>query len=72
MHGPQSPHAASPLSQHPASYGPPYGTSHAPVVCMQQTTIVVKAPFRHGIHVVLDVLTCGIWLPVHLLCWAAR
>lgn len=23
--------------------------------------------FNHGIHIILDILTCGMWLPVHLL-----
>ncbi|GAA1525246.1 hypothetical protein [Nocardioides humi] len=27
--------------------------------------------FNHGIHIILDVLTCGLWLPVHLILWAA-
>ena len=25
--------------------------------------------FNHTVHLVLDVLTCGAWIPVHLLCW---
>lgn len=26
--------------------------------------------FNHGVHVILDIVTCGLWLPVHLLLWA--
>ena len=26
--------------------------------------------FNHGIHILLDVLSCGLWLPVHLILWA--
>jgi hypothetical protein len=26
--------------------------------------------FNHGPHVILDLLSCGLWLPVHLLLWA--
>ena len=26
-----------------------------------------KGPFRHGFHVALDVISCGLWLPVHVL-----
>ena len=25
--------------------------------------------FNHGLHIVLDVLTCGLWLPIHLIMW---
>jgi hypothetical protein len=32
--------------------------------------VMVKAPFNHTVHIVLDVLTCGGWLVVHLICWA--
>lgn len=28
--------------------------------------------FNHTIHFVLDIVTCGAWLPVHLLCWILR
>jgi len=28
--------------------------------------------FNHGIHIILDVLTFGLWLPFHLLCWACH
>lgn len=38
------------------------------VVYVQQN--VVKAPFKHGLHLVLDVVTCGLWLPIHLIAWA--
>ena len=28
--------------------------------------------FDHTIHLVLDILTCGAWFPIHLICWACR
>lgn len=30
--------------------------------------VFVKPPFNHGFHLVLDVLTCGAWIPVHIIC----
>lgn len=27
----------------------------------------LKTPFKHDFHVILDVLSCGFWLPVHIL-----
>lgn len=45
-------------------------------VNVRQTTYVdggyYKAPFNHAIHIVLDVLTCGSWIPIHLICWACH
>ena len=35
-----------------------------------QQAVVVRAPFRHGIHLFLDLITFGAWLPIHLLCFA--
>ncbi len=39
---------------------------------LQQATYVnIRGPgFNHGLHFVLDLITCGAWLPIHLLCWA--
>jgi hypothetical protein len=47
----------------------PYYPQPPPVVYVQQP-IMVKAPFNHTVHIVLDVVTCGTWLPIHLICWA--
>ncbi len=45
-------------------------------VNVRQTTYVdggyYKAPFNHTVHIVLDVLTCGSWIPIHLICWACH
>lgn len=45
----------------------------------QTTQVVVgggggyyKAPFNHVPHVILDVITLGLWLPIHLICWACH
>lgn len=45
----------------------PYYQAPPPVVYVQPT--MLKAPFNHTPHIVLDVLTCGGWLIVHLICW---
>jgi len=39
------------------------------MVMHHQTTVVVKAPFSHGKHLVVDLLTCGGWIPIHILLW---
>jgi hypothetical protein len=31
-----------------------------------------KAPFNHALHLVLDLITCGAWVPIHLICWACH
>lgn len=33
---------------------------------------MMKAPFNHGVHIVLDFVTCGAWIPIHLICWAVH
>ncbi len=58
--------------QQPYPYPYPYPPQQMPAIYIQQNagTVVVKAPFNHGVHLVLDVITCGAWLPLHLLIWA--
>lgn len=72
--GPYGGYGPPPPMQQPYGYGPPqpygYGPPGPPMVVVQQTTNIVKAPFKHTVHVVLDVVTCGGWIPVHLICWA--
>lgn len=37
----------------------------------QDTRVDVRGPgFNHALHIVLDILTCGMWIPIHLICWA--
>ena len=51
----------------PQGYGPPsYGAPLQQVVIVQQpgATIIQKAPFNHGLHLVITLCTCGLWLPV--------
>ncbi len=43
------------------AYGPPYGPATGPVF------INVPRPFNHGLHLVLDAVSCGLWIPVHVL-----
>jgi hypothetical protein len=39
----------------------------APVV-----NVNVARPFNHGVHVILDLATCGFWIPVHVILWAVH
>ncbi len=61
-------------------YGPPpqqgygYGPPPPPqtVVYVQQNAmpapvVVMKAPFNHGLHLVITICTCGVWLPVWII-----
>ncbi|HVH46111.1 MAG TPA: hypothetical protein VM925_27365 [Labilithrix sp.] len=62
----------------PYGYGPPLPQHYpqhphytpTPAAYVQQTTLIFEPPFKHTLHVVLDIVTCGIWIPIHLLCWA--
>ena len=47
----------------PPWYPPP------PQVVVYNNNVQRPPSFSHGIHIVLDVLTCGAWLPFHLLIW---
>lgn len=43
----------------------------------QTTQVVVgggyyKAPFNHAPHIILDILTLGFWLPIHIICWVCH
>ena len=39
----------------------------------QSTYVDVRgAGFNHGLHIVLDIITCGAWIPIHILCWVLR
>lgn len=31
-----------------------------------------RDPFNHGAHIILDILTLGLWLPIHMICWACH
>lgn len=46
--------------------------SHTNVVTNTQVVVHGGRPFNHAIHLVLDLFTCGGWLPIHLLCWVLR
>lgn len=69
---PQGPYGGYPPNQYPPPQHGYYQPQQQPVVYVQQTTAVVKAPFNHGVHIVLDVVTCGGWIPIHLICWAVH
>lgn len=64
----------------PQQYGPPpqqasgyYSQPQAPqVVVVQSPPVVVRVPFNHTPHIIIDLLTCGAWLPVHLILWACH
>lgn len=36
---------------------------------MQRPVVMMKPPFNHGAHLVIDLLTCGAWIPFHLILW---
>lgn len=36
----------------------------------QQPYVIPPRPFNHGVHVILDFCTVGLWIPVHVLIWA--
>ncbi len=66
------------MNQPPYGYRPPppppqygYGYQPPPQVVYVQTQLV-KAPFSHGGHIVLDILSCGMWIPLHLIIWACH
>jgi hypothetical protein len=53
--------------------GPYYQQPHVHVIVQQQPQMMfVKAPMNHGLHIVLDVVTCGAWIPIHFICWLCR
>lgn len=66
-HYPQGYPQQQPYYQHQQPYQPPQQQ-----IFMMQQTAILKAPFNHGIHIVLDVLTCGVWIPVHIICALAH
>jgi hypothetical protein len=53
----------------PYPYPPPYPSQQ---IIQVVQSVQIKASFNHAPHVVLDVLTCGVWLPIHLICWACH
>jgi hypothetical protein len=57
-------YGAPPPQQH---YYPPQPPA---VVYVQQQPMFIKAPFNHTVHIILDIVTCGGWVPIHLICWA--
>jgi hypothetical protein len=58
------------------SYGPPPPLAYQPPPqywpTAQHVTVNMPRPFNHGLHVVLDLLTCGFWIPVHILLWVVH
>lgn len=68
---PQQPiaHHGYPQAPQPYGYPAPHMMAPHPLVVVQQsnTTITQKAPFNHGTHFVITLLTCGAWLPVWIL-----
>jgi predicted RNA-binding Zn-ribbon protein involved in translation (DUF1610 family) len=53
-----------------AAYQPqPLVVSSPVYVQSVQQVVIPRADFNHGIHLLLTVLTCGLWLPVWILAW---
>lgn len=67
-YGPPPPGSPYPQYQQPQYQQQPY---YPPQVVYVQNT-VIKSPFNHTVHIVFDVLSCGSWLPIHLICWACH
>lgn len=72
-------------SQYNPEFGPPrYGNeevsnsyiprpyAYPPPPPIQNTYIQVSQPFNHALHILLDFVTCGFWLPVHMVLWATH
>ncbi len=74
--GPNPAHLPPHLTQPPTEQswvGPPPPQAYAPpqqyFPTAQHVTVNVPRPFNHALHVVLDLITCGFWIPVHILLW---
>ena len=37
-----------------------------------QVNVSNRSRFNHTPHIILDVFTIGLWLPIHLICWASH
>jgi hypothetical protein len=74
MYGQPPPGPQGPWGGYPPPQQQPYYPPHPQQVVVQHqiTTHMVKAPFNHGVHIVLDLVTCGTWIPIHLICWAVH
>lgn len=51
-------------------YGPP--RAHMPYPPAPNINIYAPRRFNHGLHLALDFITCGFWVPVHLALWVAH
>ncbi len=71
---PQQGYGPQPYGYAPPIYAPPpvIVVQQSNMMMAQQTMVNVKAPFNHGIHIVLSLVTCGIWVPVWILCAVAH
>lgn len=56
----------------PVPYQQQYHPGYAPMV--HQQVVVQRQPrgTNHGLHIILSLLTAGLWIPVWLIVWAAN
>jgi hypothetical protein len=61
-----------PMMPYPPSFGPNYsaGPQANSSVVNQIRIGGAYRPFNHGFHLMLTVLTCGLWAPVWVIAWA--
>lgn len=73
---PVPPQYAQPVAgpQYPPQYAPPYPPQPTayPLMNVVQNNVgyggpVVRRAFPHGLHLVLSLITCGLWLPIWLI-----
>lgn len=65
---PQGPYGYGPPPSQPQHYYPPQPGQ--PIVYVQPPQVVIaKAQFSHGKHLLVDILSCGAWIPFHILLW---
>jgi len=68
---PFPPHPPHPPHPPQGQYG--YGPPPQQVIYVQAPpAVMVKPPFNHTPHLVIDFLSCGAWLPFHLIIWACH
>lgn len=72
--GPYGGYGPPPPHQQQHGYPPQQHYQYPPqpptVVYVQPT--MMKVPFNHTPHIIIDVLSCGAWIPFHLIIWACH
>jgi len=58
-----------PVPPHPHLQAYSYGPQPVFVVQQQAPGYLQQRSTNHGLHIILDLATCGMWLPIHLGVW---